>query len=375
MKPYWTQTSLSRDFALLTAGVLFVLFVISSWVAYSTYDAYAQRIAQDLEKEAGRIDRTLTSELENANYILNALGRQIVLDKDRNLTELAQMLKSFDSKGHLYSIFSWVGPDQRIAVSSNRGVLEHPVSVADRDYVQESLADPWKMHIGKPIEGRVSERWVIPVSVGLTDYTGKFIGSIMTSIDINTLTERLHALLKRDGINFAIVSRDLIPIAQVSDDREFVTRTFPTQKLGGVETTARGFIAQGNPLFGGGSYFYYHASPNHPYILLLGYDTRHGDGMARALLLSRLMELFIIAVFFILFLWVMRTRMIHPVLRLTQAAESIARGDPYSPQSLSGPEEIRALAFQLKRISEYIEEIKRIEEELRHKVFLLKKGE
>ena len=79
------------------------------------------------------------------------------------------------------------------------------------------------MQIGRPIEGRVSGRWVIPVAMGLTDYTGKFIGTILISIDINELTEQISTLVKRDGISFAIISKTLIPLTQVSDDNNFLT--------------------------------------------------------------------------------------------------------------------------------------------------------
>src|SRR5262249_28459187 len=154
------------------------------------------------------------------------------------------MLKSFDNKNHLYSVFSWVTPDQHIVVSSNRGVLDKPVDIADRDYVQQSAIDPWKMHIGRPIEGRVSERWIIPIAMGLTDSTGKFIGSIIISIDIDALTERMKNLMRREGMDFAIVSKALIPLTQMSEEKDFATQVFPIGELASSSTTpgAKGFI-------------------------------------------------------------------------------------------------------------------------------------
>ncbi len=231
MKNSWAQPSLSRDFALLSAAVLFLLFLISGWVTYTTYARHAETITAELEKEAARTERALSAQMENTNYLLTALGKQLVIDSDRNLTRLAQMLKSFDSKDNIYTLFAWVNPKQQLVVSSSKGVLEEPIDVSDRDYVKNAFADPWKMVIGSPIEGRASGRWVIPVSMGLTDYTGKFIGAIMISIDINTLTDQISTLVKRDGISFAIVGKNLEPVAQVSDDKDFVNHTFPAEKL------------------------------------------------------------------------------------------------------------------------------------------------
>ena len=47
MKNYWTQPSLSRDFALLSAAVFLVLFLVSMWVTFVTYTHHSERIARE----------------------------------------------------------------------------------------------------------------------------------------------------------------------------------------------------------------------------------------------------------------------------------------------------------------------------------------
>lgn len=376
MKSTWAQPSLSRDFALLSAAILFILILISTVVTITTYTAHSQQVTNDMSKESFRIEQTLNAEMENANYALTSLGKQIVLDPERNLIKLAQILKSFDSKDYIYSILSWIDPQQLLVVSSNKGVLEKPIDLSDRDYVKKSFADPWKMAIGRPIEGRVSGRWVIPVSMGITDYTGKFIGTIMVSIDINMLTERISNLTKRDGLSFAILSKTLIPLAQVSDDKDFVSNNFPLPKLVNVNFTKNptGLLSQVNMLWNTGSYTYYRASPSYPYIVLLGYDTRYSDQAVRGLLWWRLLQVVAMAVFFVAFMWIVRVRMIKPVIEMTTIAASVAKGEACAIMPRGGPVEIEGLAIQIRRISEYIEETKRIQDELRNKMFMLKKA-
>ncbi len=376
MKSPWAQPSLSRDFALLSLAILFVLSVISAVVTISTYSTHSERVANDMEKESIRIEQALNTEMENANYTLTSLGKHIVLDQDRNLIKLAQILKSFDSKEYIYSILSWVNPEQLLVVSSNKGVLEKPIDISDRDYVKKSFADPWKMAIGRPIEGRVSGRWVIPVSMGITDYTGKFIGTIMISIDINMLTERISNLVKRDGLSFAILNKTLIPLAQVSDDKDFVSNNFPLPKLVNVNFSKNpsGMVSQINMLWNTGSYTYYRASLNYPYIILLGYDARYNDEAVRGLLWWRLLMVVAVAVFLVTFLWIVRIRMIRPIIDMTSIAASVAKGEACAIMARGGPVEIEGLAVQIRRISEYIEETKRIQDELRNKMFMLKKA-
>ena len=377
MNSLWTKSSLSRDFALLVIAAITLLLLISIWVTQHSYDVYSDHVEHDLKKEANRIDGMLHNELERASYVLTALGQQIVVDNQLDMVRLAQVLKSYDSKGSIYSIISWVNASQKIVVSSNRGVLEKPVDVSDRDYVQDSSVDPWKMHIGSPIEGRVSGKWVLPVAMGVSDYTGKLIGTILISLDIGILKQNLASIVSHEGTSFAIVSRSFSPLVEHAMEKDFVSAHFPLQRLNALdtETYPDGLLTQGNILFSVGNYFYYHTMTQHPYLILLGYDLQYSDRMVSGVLVSRLLQFAIITVFFLLFLWIMRTRMIQPMLKIASMASAISRGESYTlPDSARVPEEVRLLAKQISHISEYIAENKRIEDELRNKLFVLKKA-
>jgi len=376
MRGYWAQPSLSRDFALLSVAVLFVLVLISGWVSYSTYEKHSQRITVELEKEAQRIERALDSEMNNASYMLTALGKQIVVDQDRSLVSIAQKLKAFYAKGYIYAIFTLVSPQEKIVVSSNLGVLDPPVDASDRDYVKKAAIEPWKMHIGRPVQGHVSNRWIIPTAMGLTDYTGKFIGTLNISIDIKLLTARIHNLAKREGISFSILSKNLIPLTDSAEDNDFVTNNFLTQKLINVNFSQNpsGLISNGSLFWGIGTFSYYRISPDYPYIVLLGYDTQHGDELVRNILWSRLLQMMMIGMFFVLFLWIMRVRMIKPVMEMTSIAASLAKGDTNISLPKAGAIEIEGLAHQIRRISEYVKETRRIEEELRNKILMLRRS-
>ncbi|MGE3714106.1 MAG: histidine kinase dimerization/phospho-acceptor domain-containing protein [Alphaproteobacteria bacterium] len=374
MLNYFTQTSLSRDFTLLAATVLFVVLGISAWFTYSTYSYYSARITQQLQKESERIETTLAGEIEKAGYLLTALGKQITLNDAGDLPKLEKLLKTFNTKDHIYTLFSWVDIDKRIVVSSNRGILQEPVDVSDRDYVVKAAMTPWKVQIGRPVEGRVSDRWVIPVTMGITDYTGHYAGMIMVSIDINLLTEQLSQLVQRDGISFAIISKTLIPLTQVSDDKDFVKNNFPADTLMDVNFTTHpnGLIREGSLFWGKGNYSYYKVSANYPYIILLGFDSFYNNATTRDILFSRLLQVFVVGVFLIGVLWIMRVRMIKPIIEMTGYAASVAKGKPMEFRHIKGPVEINMLAREVFRINEYINETKRIEDELRNKVFMLK---
>jgi|CXWL01.1.fsa_nt_gi signal transduction histidine kinase len=376
MRNSLAQPSLSRDFVLLSVAVLFVVILISGWVTYKTYNKHSELVTIELEKEAARIESTISTEMGNASYMLASLGRQIIIDPDRDYTKLAQALKSFDNKNHIYSIFSWTNTDKKMVISSNKGVLKEPVDISDRDFIQQAATDSWKMHIGRPIEGRVSGRWVIPVSMGITDDTGKFIGIISLSIDIEVLTNHIRNLVKRDGVSFAVVTKDLVTLTEISDSKNFISDNFPSKKLVDVDLDKKpsGLIAKGSLLWGTGIYAYYRVSEDFPYIVMMGYDANYSDETVRTMLWSRLLLILSVAVFLVAFLWVVRVRVIKPVLDITEIVSSISRGEKFMPLPKKGSVEIEGLAAQVYTVSKYIDESKRIESELRNKMFLLKKS-
>ena len=378
MRSSWAQPSLFRDFKLLSVAVLFVFTLISGLITYRTYDKHSENLTLELEKEALRIDTTIATEIANASYMLTSLGRQILTEPEpeRDYVKISQILRSFDNKNFIYSIFSWTDTDKKMVVSSNKGVLKEPLDISDRDFIQQSSADSWKIHIGRPIEGRVSGRWVIPLAMGITDYGGKFIGIIELSIDIGVLTEKIRNLVRRDGISFAVVSKEFVTLTEVSENKNFINDNFTAKKFVDVDfdKNPSGMLSKGSMIWGTGIYSYYRVSENYPYIVMMGYDANYSDENVRTMLWSRLLMILAVGLFLISFLWIVRVRVIKPVLDMTTIVSAIARGDKFVSMPKNGPIEIEGLSTQVQLVSKYIDETKRIENELRNKMFLLKKA-
>lgn len=376
MKISWAQPSLSRDFALLSGAILFILLLLTIWVTYTTYTRHTETIIYDLEKEAVRIEYSLNEEIERTGYLLSSLGRQITLENTKDLVRIAQLLKAFDNKTGIYPILTWIGPEKYVLVSSNRGVLDKPLDISDRDYVRDNAAEPWKPHIGQAIQGRLSDRWVVPVSLGISDNTGRFLGSIMLSLDINTMSHQITQLVRREGISFAIISKSMVPLTEVSPDKDFIKKTFPPEKLSEADfaRAPNGLVSQGSLFWGTGSYAYYHVSQDYPYVVLLGYDAKFSDEQVRRVLWSRLIEIAGIALFLFALLWIVRVRVVRPVLDMTDTLARVANGHIGVSVPDAGAVEINNLGREIERIGHYIVENKRIESELRHKTAVLRQS-
>lgn len=365
----WSQSSLSRDFSLLTLVIGFFAIMIAAWISYGSYENLNEKIVNELENEALRIDRTLIIELDNASYVLESLGREITHYGADDLEVIGQLLSSFNLHSGIDHYFSWIDNDQKVVISSNRGLLDKPIDVSDRGYLKKSLAEPWKVQTGRPIFGRVSGKWILPLSMGLTDYTGRYIGTLLVSVHIASLGKKIRDIINNDAVDFRLYSHTLIPLTASSPESDALFEQ-PLQKLEGIDFTKaqRGVLQRGNPLFSKSRYAFFEVSERYPYVILLEYDQlRHLEAMKTAIL-PKLLQLAITACFLIFLLWVIRQRFLTPIIALVDYSRAIAKGELHVPMPQRGPEEVQVLAEQIDKIREYLQERLRVQQELHKKV-------
>ena len=365
-----TQPSLSRDFTLLSLFIVIILVLVSAWVTVETIENHAKTVEKQLENDALRIDRALIVETETASYILESLGRQIEAMGVGEKEEIAQLFLSFaKSEGPKRSTYSWVDRAQFITVASTLGVLEDPIDVSDRDYIKKSVTEPWKVHIGRPIFGRLSQKTVLPLSLGLTDRRGNYAGTVIVALDIEKLTADIGKTLRDSGTRYAITNLALTILTQTKESEAFFTSTFDANALSSIDfdKQPRGMLSHGSPWSLGKAFAYYERSSQYPFLIFLALDAEISRQSVISMLLPRLFQLFVIAMFLLFVLWTVRRRIIQPVMRLTHDAANIVRGERFDHARTHGPLEIEQLSYEIKRLYDYIEERRRVESELRLK--------
>jgi len=374
MQVIWSRPSLLRYFAGVAALIVFVLLLVSLWVTYETYEDHSDHVIKELENEAAHIDRAMILEIEHSSYLLNALGRQISLMDTHDLKSIALLLRSFDTTTTLHHVFSWIDDKQNNVVSSNKGIHPLPVDVSDRDYVRKSIAEPWKVQIGVPIQGRVSAKWVLPIALGITDTTGKYVGTILISMDIGTITHNLRSAVKDSGIFFTVYSTTLLPLTETLEEHSPIDAYSVPLKSVDLARRPSGMLSKGSLFDERAMYVYYELSANYPYIVLLGYDSKASVTSIRSLLIPKLVEILLMGIFMLALLWVVRLRIIKPVADLSDVAAGLLRGETYHPPFTGSDNEINTLAHQIRKLGDYLAETRRIEEEKESKNLMLRRS-
>ncbi len=361
-------SSLSRDFMLLSLVIVAVLSVVSLWVAYQTYEDHSDKVVSGLQNEVVRIDRELIVEIENASYLLESLGRQVSQIGVENDAQIASLLRAFDNDQRKDDIFTWIDKNQQVKITSKGGILAKSIDMSDRDYVKKALADPWKVHIGRPVLGRVTNKWVLPIGMGLTDYNGQHVGVIVVSLDINAITRGIRKEIHNSGIAFSIVSKTLAPLTEVnnSQDSDLLHNLNATELLANVDVDAKPsqVLSRASLFHQNVDYIFYEKSARYPYIILMGFNHEISDKQIINLMIPRLLQIIVIACFLISILAMVQLRVVRPVKHLGETTLDIIKGKKYRGIPSGAPLEIEQLADLIGQLSQYIEERKRIEDEL-----------
>lgn len=369
------ESSLTRDFAVLSGVVIFVVMMLCAWIGWQVYTTNKTETRAKLETEIYRVDNALAGIIDNAKYVMEALSRQIFLYGLHDHSQVAKILRTFDTRPDIYGLFAWVDENQKLIISSNKGVIsDSAVDVSDREYQRSAREYPWKVHIGTPIAGRSSGKWVLPVVMGLTDDTGRYVGTIVISVDIEGLTSRINKDLSTSGLSYALVSRDLTVLGEGTNQKFSIDENMTKNKVKSknIEMDTSKGIKPANFIEENGQTAFYSYSNYYDYFVLLSYDKTQAYPEILSQLGPRLIQLIGTAFVLLGVLWLIRNRIIGPVIGLSTAASSMARGKQDVVVPIEGPVEISNLAHQIQRVKEFLEERKRVEDELRRKNVALK---
>ncbi len=366
-----TQPSLNRDFTLLSLFIIFLMVLMSGWVAFETYESQKREITTRLKSASARMDNALSLDISHARYIMQAIGKQLIEQDISDHPKIAKTFQSFDVFDKAdRMIFSWVSRDQQLVVNSHFGVLENAIDVSDRDYVKRALSEPWNITIGRPIKGRISKRWVLPMSMGIAQENGTFLGVLYVGLIIDTLKDEASRAVGDKAIDFAVTNRAFSLMTQSFTEDGGYTRYFDLTELLKQDFIApqKGLYSTALPWDSRSLYSYYRTADSLPFIYFLTYSREESMKALRQLMIARIFQLVAVGTFLLFVLWTVRKRIIQPVIGLSHYTRQATLGTSFDAQANSGPQEIQSLTREIYKFWLYVQERKRIESELRLKL-------
>ncbi len=171
------------------SGIVIVAGIWSALACWALWDRAAElrRAHANLAHVAGMLGEHAERLLAEADQAASLVGRAVV--ERGPALPLAQWARS----GYLA-----VKPFLRVSVLDRAGMLrastcasDEPTDLSDRQYfrVHQGRGRP-SLYVGMPLVGRVSGRWVVPLSKGIVAAaTGRFLGAVVVSLDPGYLSD------------------------------------------------------------------------------------------------------------------------------------------------------------------------------------------
>lgn len=221
--------------------LLLVMLIIWSGIGYQVWSSYdntreeaetnALNLARSLaahtssifESIEGRLDAVM-GEVEKAKPLppLSTAATELLI-RHASASQSIDAISLFDKNGNMLqsairSNGEFITPERIINIS-DRGYFRH-LSTMDSGHFPHS-------HIGQPIKGRISGKWLLPVGMAIYSTGGTFDGIILATIDLHSMWQEFYEGFKLAADNsIALVSGDGYFMARAPFNAFFFSRNF-----------------------------------------------------------------------------------------------------------------------------------------------------
>ena len=345
-----TKLNASTDYLVIFIIINLGVFVMSVISGVSTYRNNLSSNHQSLEREALKAENIITEAINEHSWQIRSLADKIMKTND-NLVEINHIITShnkLDSKSNFDQFLNqkdlfWVDKNDNVVIKNKVGILRYPQKISDTYEVFNSRKNSWKLIISEDMPHFQNDYTLILTSFGVTDENGKYMGSIVSSIDVNLIQDLLIKNLPTSTGNLAILGSHNNHIAFQSNPKEFISDTnFFAYKFNSIDYAKNqsGYInkdlSEQNT-----KYSYYKKLPNYPFTILAGYDHKLYQSQLLRLLLKTIYPNILIGSIFLIILFLFYKRTIKPVRKLSEIAKKIGSNDSFDdkfPRKINSPE-------------------------------------
>jgi signal transduction histidine kinase len=363
--------SLSRDYFIFASVIIATVLVLSSFIGVLIYNSNVHNVTRILAIESERIDKTILEDFDYANRISVYMGKQISEEGHASpefIFNLFQKTSGTQYKARnlfSWSLFDWVDDKNLQTVNSRNGISKSPADMSHREYTKTSRQYPWTLQLSKPAIGNPSGKWVIPAATGVVDKDGKYLGAIAVGFNIQQFVEKLVPIVAVSNVSYLVIDQARNIIIQSTDNNLDPKSDYFINLLSDNSVFEEAYGNLDDPIKSGDIiYTHYRKMQDYPYIILTGFNKYYINKVFYADFLPRVLELFGMAAFFLILLFIFRKRVVAPIVNLSEAADKIMHGEFLKKMPRMPNYETTNLAKQLIYLQAYIRRLQRIDKKL-----------
>jgi signal transduction histidine kinase len=227
------KRSILYDFSFFIFLLAICMLAILAW----RVDALQSRITKDsLSTQAEKIEQYFNGRILYTSSILGYMGRQIAQNTKapgkENLQYINQLFKYFSADPEIqqvlsWTIIGWVDHNFIALVDGKKEILKAPIDLSTRDYLPLTKKNPWQIHLGEPIFGSTSNKYIIPAGVGVTDARQRYLGSLIIGFQVSYLQKLFTSLIDPEHTSVALIENGTHMILVESNDYAISNNSSP----------------------------------------------------------------------------------------------------------------------------------------------------
>jgi signal transduction histidine kinase len=350
--------SLSKDYKVFVNLVVFASVFIAATTLYFSYRDFTKVSKQAMSSTTNKIDQQITESLYYLENISHFVANQIIKYGNSKKENIASILVNARPKinDNGYDFFTWtlfdfVDANNYVIASSTHGAIANPILVTneERSWINQAKQKPWKLLSSKVDTGIISREPIIPFGFGISD-KGKFLGTISFGINIEKLQRKLELLSSLSYIKFVVFDdKNSALLSSENFNKEQVFEIADAFEKLDKSLLKSGFIEINNQTF------YYQPSSLHSFTILTGINKKMFLSELRINFLPHFFNTLYLTIFFLILLFFFRTRLLNPVIQLSNSARQISQGNTnvYVPHAEIS--EIDLLAESIEQVREFLE--------------------
>lgn len=354
--------SLKTQFLIFAKIVLLINVVFSVYFFLKSYNREKEEISKNLYKESLKVESLLTTKFDFAAFQLEYINNQILAkniathNKKEWLEVVHEVISSIKNLNNLndtisLSLFSWSNEHHQIEVSNAGGILPSKISLHERDYIKLCEKTPWKMFLGEPVVGKKGKKKIIPIGMGASDVQGTYKGTITSGFLIGNLTAYLNKNLFTKGTVIKIVYFDDEHFGTAPEYMEYIEQHADTLRANVKSGKFYTVLSKPKFLFDTNFSVFYKLQ-KYPIGILISLDPHIAFADFVDNFIPRLFELMIVIAIILIGLYYLLSRVIGPIIQLSEVAENLAENKPVTIPNGSY-KELDVLSKQLERVKNF----------------------
>lgn len=367
--------SLSLQYFLLVLSSIGLLIVLSLYLCYYQYLNCIHERDSEIQSTTAQLYNELNDIFKESDSFLKFLGEKIILRSSDliNTKAILSHTENINIKPMMDSYVSWANPKGDLIVT-NQGILTHHIpNISDRHYFISARKNPWTLKFSLPTKSSFSKSDVIPLAMGITNKHNQFIGYLILSIKTKSFNKFLNNILPIGKVSFIVL-----------DDKNNILFNSHPDLNGTLQNKLKFFnfkLLQDQGYLNSllttetQQYTYYQKVKDTPYTIITGYNESQFKKTLLNNLYPRFCEILFLFVFTLLIVSFFKSRIIKPILGLSNAAILIAKGQLHTNIPRQKSTEMFILAKSLLLILKHTKRNLLYKEKLEHLSALSKRSD